>query len=286
VLLSWASMSVNTCRYGQTEPNAIGFATRGFRFPTIDLFESKHRLTMRFSTFAVLSVIASVSAFVPSANRAFTRSQPLFALEDLEAKLLAPPKPETKVAAQKPKPASKTKVEKPKPEKPKPAPKVKVEMPKYESTPPKAAAAPAKVAAVPAKVAAKASKKAEYELAGIAEKKKEPIKPRATARTTPVVEKPKPPPKAKSVVAPPKKPTESDPNAGLVGVALGAAPLVLVPFVALSAGRDFLTKTAARRAEIEAEIAAAEAAKAKKARDAQVDSAGLAKAGVSRTRMV
>ena len=121
---------------------------------------------------------------------------------------------------------------------------------------------------------------------GSGEKKKEPIKPRAAARITPVVEKPKPPPKAKSVVAPPKKPTESDPNAGLVGVALGAAPLVLVPFVALSAGRDFLTKTAARRAEIEAEIAAAEAAKAKKARDAQVDSAGLAKAGVSGAYMV
>ena len=202
----------------------------------------------------------------------------------MEAKLLAPPKPDTKVAAQKPKPASKAKVEKAKPEKPKPAPKVKVEMPKYESTPPKAVA-PAKVVA-PSKVAAKASKKAEYELAGIAEKKKEPIKPRAAARITPVVEKPKPPPKAKSVVAPPKKPTESDPNAGLVGVALGAAPLVLVPFVALSAGRDFLTKTAARRAEIEAEIAAAEAAKAKKARDAQVDSAGLAKAGVSGAYMV
>lgn len=231
---------------------------------------------MRFSTFAVLSVVASVSAFVPAANRAFTRSQPLYALEDLEAKLLAPPKPAPKAAAaQKPKPVAKEKVEKPKP-----APKVKVEMPKYESTTSKAAT-PAKVS-----VPAKSAKKAEYDLGGIAEKKKEPIKPRATARTTPVVEKPKPITKAKSVVAPPKKPAESDPNAGLVGVALGAAPLVLVPFVALSAGRDFLTKTAARRAEIEAEIAAAEAAKAKKARDAQVDSAGLAKAGVSRTAAI
>jgi hypothetical protein len=56
---------------------------------------------------------------------------------------------------------------------------VKVEMPKYEPTTSKAAP-PAKVAAP-----VKSTKKAEYDLAGIPEKKKEPIKPRATARTTP-----------------------------------------------------------------------------------------------------
>ena len=81
---------------------------------------------MRFSTFAVLSVVASASAFVPSTNRAFTRSQPLFAIEDLEAKLLAPPP--AKGAAVNAKSAPKAKVERPKPEpKAKSAPQAKVE---------------------------------------------------------------------------------------------------------------------------------------------------------------
>ena len=230
---------------------------------------------MRFSTFAVLSVVASTSAFVPSANRAFTRSKPLFALEDLEAKLLAPPP--AKSAAVKAKPAPKAKVEKPKPapkvEKPKPAPKAKVAMPVYEATPPPKAVPPPK-AASPVK---KAAKKDNYDFSGTVEKKKEPVRPRAIPRTTPVVVKPKP----TKAVAPPKKPVESDPDAGLIGVALGSAPLILVPLVALSAGRDFLSKTAARRAEIEAEIAAQAAAKAKKARTSEVDSGGLAKAAVS-----
>ena len=230
---------------------------------------------MRFSTVAVLSVAASASAFVPSANHAFTRSKPLFALEDLEAKLLAPPKPKT--STEKPKPAPKAKVEKPNPapkvEKPKPVPKAKIEMPKYEATPP-----PKPVPATKTAPVAKAAKQGStYDFSGVAEKKKEPVKPKATPRTTPVVTKPTP----AKVVAPPKKPAESEPNAGLVGVALGSAPLVLVPLVALSAGREFLSKTAARRAEIEAEIAAQAAAKAKKARSAEVDSDGLVKAAVS-----
>lgn len=225
---------------------------------------------MKFSTFAVLSLGASASAFVPSVNRAFTRSKPLFALEDLEAKLLAPPT--AKSVAEKTKPAPKAKVEKPKPapkvEKPKPTPTAKVEAP----PPPKAVPLPKAASTT------KASKKGDaYDFTGVAEKKKAPLTLKAVPRTTPIVTKPKP----AKVVAPPKKPVESDPDAGVIGVALGSAPLVLLPLVALSAGRDFLTKTAARRAEIEAEIAAQAAAKAKKARTAEVDAGGLAKAAVS-----
>ena len=234
---------------------------------------------MKFSTFAVLSLGASASAFVPSVNRAFTRSKPLFALEDLEAKLLAPPT--AKSVAEKTKPAPKAKVEKPKPapkvEKPKPAPKVE----KPKPTPTAKVEAPPPPKAVPLPKAAsttKASKKGDaYDFTGVAEKKKAPLTLKAVPRTTPIVTKPKP----AKVVAPPKKPVESDPDAGVIGVALGSAPLVLLPLVALSAGRDFLTKTAARRAEIEAEIAAQAAAKAKKARTAEVDAGGLAKAAVS-----
>ena len=127
-------------------------------------------------------------------------------------------------------------------------------MPKYESAPVSKAKSP------------------------VPEKKKELVTVKAAPQPTPKVSKPTP---QKAEVAPPKKPVESDPNAGLVGVALGSAPLVLLPLVALSAGREVLSRTAARRAEIEAEIAAQAAAKAKKARDAAVDSAGVAKATVS-----
>jgi outer membrane biosynthesis protein TonB len=204
---------------------------------------------MKFSTIAVLLIAAPASSFVPLKNKVFTRSQSLFAIEDLEAKLFAPPAPSSKVDAKavkaKPKP-----IEKPKAvEKPKPLPKVKPEP------------------------APKPAPKIEV--------KKEPVKVQATKKAAIVVEKPKPIPVVKDV-APPKKPVESDPNAGPLGVALGSAPLILAPLVALSAGRDILAKTAARRAEIEAEIKAAEAAKAKKLTKVEVDKAGLAKAGVSK----
>ena len=249
---------------------------------------------MRFSTIAVLSVLASASAFVPSANRAFTRSQPLFALEDLEAKLLAPPPPKAAKVEQKPKPAPREKVEKPKPEpkvkveKPKPVPRGKAQKPKVEAPAP----APAPVPAAKSTKSTKKLKKGDYDFSEIAEKKKAPVKLQAVARTTPKVVTagkglsfPALPTMGKNVAAP-KTPVVSDPNAGLVGVALGAAPLLLAPVVALSVGRDFLTKTSARRAEIEKDIAARAAEKARKDKDAEVDAGGLVKAAVSRTTMV
>ena len=257
---------------------------------------------MRFSTIAVLSVLASASAFVPSANRAFTRSQPLFALEDLEAKLLAPPPPKAAKVEQKPKPAPREKVEKPKPEpkvkveKPKPVPRGKAQKPKVEAPAPAPAPVPAPAPApVPAAKSTKSTKKlkkGDYDFSEIAEKKKAPVKLQAVARTTPKVVTagkglsfPALPTMGKNVAAP-KTPVVSDPNAGLVGVALGAAPLLLAPVVALSVGRDFLTKTSARRAEIEKDIAARAAEKARKDKDAEVDAGGLVKAAVSRTTMV
>ena len=257
---------------------------------------------MRFSTIAVLSVLASASAFVPSANRAFTRSQPLFALEDLEAKLLAPPPAKAAKVEQKPKPAPREKVEKPKPEpkvkveKPKPVPRGKAQKPKVEAPAPAPAPVPAPAPApVPAAKSTKSTKKlkkGDYDFSEIAEKKKAPVKIQAVARTTPKAATagkgfslPALPTMGKNVAAP-KTPVVSDPNAGLVGVALGAAPLLLAPVVALSVGRDFLTKTSARRAEIEKDIAARAAEKARKDKDAEVDAGGLVKAAVSRTTML
>jgi hypothetical protein len=250
---------------------------------------------MRFSTFAVLSVVATASAFVPSTNKAFTRQQPLFALADLEAKLLAPPEAAPKKAAkvEKPRPAPKAKVEKPKPA-PKPSPKARAAP--VPAPTPKVELPPARVPSVSSSKKSTISKSSstKYDLGGVPEKAKKQMKIQATARTTPKVEKPKAdfklpsPPKfmapkagAAKKVAAPKAPVDSDPSAIPLGVVLGGAPLVLAPLVALAAGREFLSKTAARRSQIEEDIAAREAAKNKPVIGADVDGAGLASAVVS-----
>jgi hypothetical protein len=88
-----------------------------------------------------------------------------------------------------------------------------------------------------------------------------------------------PPPKAQPVAI---KSAVKDPNAGPVGVALGAAPLLLAPFVALTAARGALGKTAARREQIQEEIAEKKrAAEAKAAADTSVDAGGVVGALVS-----
>ena len=67
-----------------------------------------------------------------------------------------------------------------------------------------------------------------------------------------------------------------DPNAGPLGVALGAAPLLIAPLIALSAARGALGSTAARREKIQEAIAAKErAAKAKAAASVSVDAGGV-----------
>lgn len=172
--------------------------------------------------------------------------------------------------------------------KPKPAPAPKVEKPKPKPAP--VAAKPAPVAAKPEPVVAKpepvvtakktkAKKGADgYDLeSGIA-----PAPPKVNAESsTKKFELPKLP----SISLPkfpeaPNVPVIPEDNAGL-GVLVGGAPLVLAPLAALVAGRDLLTKTAARRAEIQNEIAEFEAAQAKKKRDAEADAGGIVKAAVS-----
>jgi hypothetical protein len=104
--------------------------------------------------------------------------------------------------------------------------------------------------------------------------KKEPPK---TATPTPKIEPPKPVPKKETVSKAPVVPAE--PANVSLGVALGAAPLVALPLLALAAGRGTLTKTVARRDQIQKEIEAVE--KKKRAKfNPQTDSAGIAKATV------
>lgn len=169
---------------------------------------------------------------------------------------LPPPLP--KVAEPEPVPGKKVKAVKPKPEKKKSKKELKAEA--------EAAAA-----------AAEAAAKAEAEAA--AKKKSKAKKPKAEK---PKAEKPKPKPRVPSLPAkrpaPSKAPVEADANAGPIGVALGAAPLVAAPFVALAATRGTLQRTQARRAKIQEEIYAFEVAKAKKQVQADVDGATLGKA--------
>lgn len=65
----------------------------------------------------------------------------------------------------------------------------------------------------------------------------------------------------------------------LLGVALGAAPLIAIPAVGLLALRSQLSATLERRDEINRDLAEAEAARIKKEKDADIDTAGLLKAG-------
>merc|ERR1711906_86587 len=99
---------------------------------------------------------------------------------------------------------------------------------------------------------------------------------------------PAPKPKAerasKKVVTPPVPPQKpdlpkpkSDPNAGPVGVALGAAPLLFAPVAALAAARGALSKTVERREQIQA-FAAEAAAKKKLEPNPEIDSGGAATA--------
>ncbi len=89
-----------------------------------------------------------------------------------------------------------------------------------------------------------------------------------------------PPPEAQPLAI--KSEAVKDPNAGPVGVALGAAPLLLAPLVALTAARGALGKTAARRELIQEEIATKKrAAAVKDAADTSVDAGGVVGALVS-----
>ena len=105
--------------------------------------------------------------------------------------------------------------------------------------------------------------------------------PKLERKNTPPAKKEERPNRIK-IPSPPSKPVVAkaddvkDPNAGPLGVALGAAPLLLAPLIALSAARGALGSTAARREKIQEAIAAKErAAKAKAAASVSVDAGGV-----------
>jgi hypothetical protein len=131
--------------------------------------------------------------------------------------------------------------------------------------------------------------KASYDLGGVDVKPKPEKKAPAPKVEKPKVEKaapkPKPVPVAKTASVKPapvaKAAAVKDPNAVPTGVALGAAPLLLAPIALLAAGRGALQGTKDRRDKIQKEIAAFEAAKAKKAVSAEVDGGGVVTALVS-----
>ena len=223
---------------------------------------------------AAASTVTDVAAFGIQSNLAVRRSTIeapsalLMSLNDLESKLLTtePPAKQSKAAPRKAKTAPPAPVPAPAPEpavvdkKQKgskkyvdlgdvPAPKAKAPAPKPAPKP-----QPTPVRAPPAPV----------------KKQERPNRVKAVP----------PPPKAQPVAI--KSETVKDPNAGPVGVALGAAPLLLAPLVALTAARGALGKTAARRELIQEEIAEKKrAAKAKAAADTSVDAGGVVGALVS-----
>lgn len=207
---------------------------------------------MKFQSLALLALTAGTQAFtVPS--RTFVRTSlnviggnrkpSKVSGYDMDIDLDAIPAPA-------PAPPAPVKEEKPKAEKPKKEKKVKEEKPKAEK---KAAPAP-----TPAPVTTPAPVK---------EEKKAPVKK----------EKPAPTPKAAPVKA------EKDANALPLGVALGGAPLIVAPFVALTAARSTLTSTKARRDEIAKEIEEFEKKEAARLakKNADLDGATLGKAVVS-----
>ena len=154
------------------------------------------------------------------------------------------PKPAKRAPAPRPKPAPKRA---PAP-KPVPAPK--------PAPPPKVEKAPRRKAPVPAPRPAP---------------KKVKSAPKRSRKSPPRV--PPPPPKSRA-----------DPLTVPEGIALGAAPLVAAPVVALAAGRSFLQGTQERRAKIQEDIdrkARIAAEKEKNKIAASKDSGTLTKAGVS-----
>lgn len=143
----------------------------------------------------------------------------------------------------------------------------------------KAKAKPAPKVAAP-KVVAEKKEKVIKEKPVRVKKEKAPPKPKAASYQLDV-------PKAKAKAQPAnKKPSAavsavakppSDPSTLYKGVALGAAPVVLLPVAALAVGRSFLTNTAARRQAIQE---ASQAKALKESKKADIDFGGVFKAAV------
>jgi hypothetical protein len=254
---------------------------------------------MRFTSYTLVAALACDSAaafggfsstFSGSRFSATTTRQPVVSgrgamsmgLSDLESKLFTTPAPEPSKPS-KPVPAPKAA-----PPAPRPAPKPKAAKADPKKAEPKKAEpvvelkllAPEPVPTPVAKSAPKGpAKKVSYDLP------KEVKKPRVKAPQSdgPSIAFPKfELPKALTRKAAEKivKSAPTDPANPLAGVAIGAAPLVAAPLLALVAGRDLLTKTKTRRDQLQKEV---EVVKAKRAQKivAETDGAGLAKALVS-----
>jgi hypothetical protein len=227
---------------------------------------------MKFTKLVVLAACAAPAAsFVTPQYKIRTAFKPLHALEDLEAKLLED-KPSKAAAARsvaKPsasKPAAKKSA----------APVEKLELPSYDSFAPS-----------PAPKVAEKPKPVKVEKPKPAPKPRPVPPPRPAPAPKPVaVQKPKPPPPVKKVSPPkpPKAPERADPNAVPIGLALGAAPLLLAPVALLGAGRSALSGTVARREKIQTEIAKKEAAARKKKLQSELDGNALTGAVVRTNR--
>jgi len=224
---------------------------------------------MKFSAVIVAAIAASSAVDVAAFgvhnplnvghSRTVASSSLNMSLEDLEKSVLtektAPKAKEQKV--KEPKPPKEPRQPRKKASKPEPAPVVVAEPePVPEPAPTKKG---------------RGKKSGAYDLDDFkTEKKSVTIKSAAPIAPKPKPEKVAPAPKfarpdrkkVEKAVAPPKPPVEKDPNAGVVGLALGAAPLVAAPVFALTAARGALSKTAARRQEIQDRIDAEAAAKA------------------------
>jgi len=224
---------------------------------------------MRFSTLAVLVAVAPLaSSFAPSIHRQSSAlgtalKKAAYDFDGLD-KLDFPkpaPEPEKRTLVNK-----ETKVKQaPKPT-PAPAPKAEKKANKTKQAPePTPPPKPEKVTKQIKKVV-----KAAAPIADPLEAKIQSLKP----------DKKKSSPKKLAPPAPIKSTgsKSADSNAVPLGVALGGAPLLLAPIVALGAGRSILSKTQARRAAIQQEIAEAERARKKKQLDAEVNGSDLAKA--------
>jgi len=210
---------------------------------------------MKFSHVAVLALVAPLAyGFAPSVHRrqnavcltSLKKSKGPYDFDGLDPAKFPDPELTPAPAPKKAPKAKKSKAEpvpEPVPEPPEPKSK---QSKKSKPAPAPAPAAPPKPDPVTAKL--------------------EALKAKAT---------PSKPPKASL----PKAPANSHPNAVPLGLALGGAPLLLAPFVALGATRDVLSKTQSRRSKIQEEITAKEAAAAaRKAAAADVDASGVATA--------
>ena len=245
---------------------------------------------MKFSSvtvIAALSAINDASAFAPHSRLAVTHrissnaGTLRMSLDDLESKVLTDPAPRGRG-----KPGPKSAPNKvvaaataPAPPTPAPTKKERPQKVKYVDLGDIPAPTPAPKAA-PVKVEKPKPVKVE---------KPKPVPVVETPKPVVKAEKPKPTPKkvAPVVVPVPSPPApkavvtaETDPNASL-GLALGAAPLIIAPVALLAGARGALSKTQARRAEIQKQIDEKEAAKKKAEKQAEVDGGGVVGALVS-----